>query len=120
MDRAAIFKEITWRNALRREAQLPLLDVTAEYRHAVAQAERAEFRAICDRHRDLWDEMLQTVTQELRSKRRNPSFGNCMGSRLKIAAAARQRFYSALELRGFKQPSGGMRNAIPYGKSRKD
>ena len=120
MDKAAIFAEVLRRNALRREAQLPLLDVTAEYHHPVAQAERAEFQAICDRHRDLWDEMLTTVTQELRAKRDNPSFGNCMGSRMKIAAVARQRFYSALELRGFKQPSGGMRNAIPYGKSRKD
>jgi len=120
MDKAAIFAEVLRRNALRREAQLPLLDVTVEYRHAVAQAERAEFQAICDQHRDLFDDMLESVTQELRTKRRNPSFGNCMGSRMKIAAAARQRFYSALELRGFKQPSGGMRNAIPYGKSRKD
>jgi len=119
MDKAATYTEITRRNALRREAGLPALDVTAEYRHAVAQAERVEFQAICDRHRDLWDEMLTTVTQELRAKRGNPSFGNCMGSRITIRVIARERFYAALERQGFKKPSGGMRNAVTYGTNRK-
>src|SRR5215210_356713 len=115
MDKAVIFAEVLTRNALRREAQLSLLNVAAEYRHAVAQAERVAFQAICDRHRDLWDEMLQSVTQELRAKRRNPSFGHCMGSRIMIREIALERFYAAMEQRGFKKPSGGVRNAIPYG-----
>ena len=38
MDRAAIFTEITRRNALRREAGLPLLDVRQEFAHGVAVA----------------------------------------------------------------------------------
>jgi hypothetical protein len=119
MDKAAIYTEIMRRNALRREAGLPALDVTAEYRHAVAQAERAEFQAICDRHRDLWDEMLTTVTQELRAKRDNPSFGNCMGSRIMIRVIARERFYATLELQGYRKPFSETRNTIPYGKNRK-
>ena len=105
MDKAAIFAEITKRNALRREAGLPALDVAAEYRQAVAQAERAVFRTICDQHRHLWDDVLATVTQELRAKRGNPSFGNCFGSRIMIRQIALERFFAALERRGFKKPS---------------
>src|SRR3954467_6817754 len=104
MDKAAILAEVLRRNALRREARLPTLDVAAEYRHAVAQAERAEFQAICDQHADLWDEMLATVAEELRTRRGNPSYGNCMGSRIMIRKIALERFYAALERRGFKKP----------------
>src|SRR4051812_26920806 len=118
MDKATLFTQVLRRNALRREARLPALDVAAEYRHAVAQAERADFRAICDQHRDLWDEVLATATQELRSKRANPSFGYCMGSRIIIREIAFQRFYAALEARGFKKPSARTRNAVRYGKGR--
>src|SRR5215212_8132208 len=126
MDKAAIFAVILKRNALRREARLPALDMAAEYRHAVAQAERAALRAICDEHRDLFDEMLAdlfdemlaTVTQELRAKRHNPLFGNCMGSRIVIRKIALERFYAVLERRGFKKPVGAMHNAVTYGESR--
>lgn len=39
IDRAAIFADILTRNALRREARLPLLDVRAAYGRAVQHAE---------------------------------------------------------------------------------
>src|SRR3954471_24198007 len=112
MDKVAIFAEITRRNALRREAGLPLLDVAVEHRHAVTLAERAEFRAICNQHSDLFGEIHAAVTQELRVERGNPLFGNCMGSRIMIQKIAVERFYVALELRGYREPSGGTRNAI--------
>jgi hypothetical protein len=46
IDRAAIFLNLCARNQIRREARLPLLDIKAEYDHAVAVAEAARLRAI--------------------------------------------------------------------------
>jgi hypothetical protein len=46
VDKATIFKELCCRNQLRREARLPLLDLKAEYRHAVIIAEAKRLRAI--------------------------------------------------------------------------
>ena len=40
LDKAALFIELTHRNALRQKAQLPLLDIPAEYERAVRLAER--------------------------------------------------------------------------------
>ena len=50
MDKAAIFSEITRRNALRKANSLPLMDVHAEYAHQVAVAAERDFRAIYDQH----------------------------------------------------------------------
>ena len=38
VDRAGIFEELTRRNALRRDAKLPLLDLRSEFSHAVSLA----------------------------------------------------------------------------------
>ena len=43
VDRAAIFTEITQRNALRKAAQLPVIDVPGEYQEAVARALHLEW-----------------------------------------------------------------------------
>jgi DNA-binding IclR family transcriptional regulator len=51
VDKAAIFAELTERNALRREAKLPLLDLRDEYEHAVSLA--------------LWDEAWEQHADEL-------------------------------------------------------
>jgi hypothetical protein len=50
MDKAAIFTELTRRNALRREAGLPLLDVRQEFDHGVAKARWEEYQVVCDAH----------------------------------------------------------------------
>ena len=49
VDRAAIFSELTKRNAIRREARLPLLDIHAEFVHAV---ELAIWKEACEEHAD--------------------------------------------------------------------
>jgi hypothetical protein len=51
VDRAAIFAELTKRNAVRREAKLPLLDLHDEFEHAVSLA--------------LWDEAWEQHADEL-------------------------------------------------------
>jgi hypothetical protein len=45
LDRAALFIELTRRNALRQRAQLPLLDIPAEYERAVRLA---EWKMLCE------------------------------------------------------------------------
>ena len=45
MDRQQILETLYQRQALRREARLPALDITAEYHHAVATARWAEIVA---------------------------------------------------------------------------
>ena len=59
VDKAAIFAELTERNALRREAKLPLLDLRDEFEHAVSLA--------------LWDEAWEKHADLLG---RNPSRSN--------------------------------------------
>lgn len=46
MDKAAIFTGLAARNALRREAKLPLLDLHAEFEKAV---QREKFQEVCER-----------------------------------------------------------------------
>jgi hypothetical protein len=47
IDKAAIFTELTRRNAVRRRAQLPLLDMRDEFNRAV---EFTYWNAVCDEH----------------------------------------------------------------------
>ena len=51
VDRAAIFTELTKRNAVRREAKLPLLDLRTEFDHAVSVA--------------LWNEGLKVYADDI-------------------------------------------------------
>lgn len=71
-DRGAIFSDILRRQALRREAQLPLLNVRAEYERAV---EQARWRA----HVETYGEAIRAqVLAELRAKN-GPHFGSSVG-----------------------------------------
>ena len=45
MDKAAIFTDLTCRNALRKANGLPLLDLRAEYAHQIWIAKRREYWA---------------------------------------------------------------------------
>jgi hypothetical protein len=49
IDKAAIFTELTRRNAIRRQAQLPLLDMRDEFDRAV---EYASWKVVCEEHGD--------------------------------------------------------------------
>jgi hypothetical protein len=50
LDKAAIFADVTRRNALRLANGLPPLHVPGEYAHQVAVANQREFRELCDAH----------------------------------------------------------------------
>jgi hypothetical protein len=49
IDKAAIFTELSRRNAVRRQARLPLLDMRGEFDRAV---ERARWKEVCEEHGD--------------------------------------------------------------------
>lgn len=72
IDRAAIFSTILRRQALRREAQLPLLDIRAEYERAV---EQALWQAHVEEHGET---VRAEVLAELRAKH-GPQFGQSVG-----------------------------------------
>ena len=114
LDKAAIFTEITRRNALRREAGLPLLDVRQEFEHAVAVARWDEYRAACDAHADLRAEIQAQVIEELqRSTGRDHRLS--VGGRWLIAARTRERFEEAMARMGFRRPSLPGKNLTIYG-----
>jgi hypothetical protein len=50
VDKAAIFADVTRRNALRMANGLPPLHVPSEYAHEVTVAEQRDFRKLCDLH----------------------------------------------------------------------
>lgn len=83
-DRGAIFSNILRRQALRREAQLPLLNVRAEYERAVDQA---RWRA----HVETYGETIRAqVLAELRAKN-GPQFGGSVGGMWAVRILASKR-----------------------------
>ena len=59
IDKATIFAELTRRNAIRRQAQLPLLDMRNEFHRAV---EFSRWKTVCEEHSD---QMRSEVIAEL-------------------------------------------------------
>ena len=49
IDKAAIFTELARRNAVRRQARLPLLDMRDEFDRAI---EFTQWKAVCEEHAD--------------------------------------------------------------------
>ena len=118
MDKAAIFTELTRRNALRREAGLPLLDLREEFDHEVAVARWDEYQAVCDAHADLRAEIQAQVIEELqRSTGRDHRLS--VGGRWLIAARTRERFEEAMAREGHPRPSIPTRNLTIYGQDRR-
>lgn len=90
-DRGGILSAILRRQTLRREAQLPLLDVRAEYERAV---ERARWKAHVVKHGVT---IRDQVVAELRAKH-GPQFGGSVGGmwavRLRTEKRLREMFSS--------------------------
>lgn len=85
MNHAAIFTTILRRNALRREARLPPLDVRAEYQQEVATAYQRE---IYEQH---YDVVRTEVVERLREER-GPGWDRSWGGRWMIDALVRREF----------------------------
>jgi hypothetical protein len=92
LDKAALFTELTQRNALRRKAQLPLLDLPTEYARMVRLAQQT---ALYEQH---YDRVRAAVLAELR-QRKGPDFDETRsaGARWLINAMVQKRM---AQLRG--------------------
>ncbi|TFZ54791.1 hypothetical protein E4V01_24590 [Methylorubrum sp. Q1] len=92
-DRGAILSAIFRRQALRREAQLPLLDVRAEYERAI---EQARWRA----HVTTYGEATRAqVLAELRAKH-GPQFGSSVGGKWTLWLLLEKRLREMFNDRG--------------------
>ncbi len=114
MDKTAIFAELTRRNALRREAGLPLLDVRREFDDAVAIARWDEYQAVCDAQADLRAAIQAEVVEELR-RETGRDHRLSVGGRWLIAARTRERFEAAMARMGFRRPPLPGKNLTIYG-----
>ena len=107
MDTVAIFKEITERNALRKQAQLPLLDVRAEFAHACWVARQAEWQAFCtEKQADI-----ERIRAEVIAERGRPQN---MVDNIGFTYRVERRFeaYAAIHY-GVQKPKDATRNPFP-------
>ena len=119
MDRAAIFTELTKRNALRKIAKLPLLDLRAEMAFAVEREAHRAYAEQCKRYDDDRRRIAEDVLTELRATR-GQDFPTSMGGRLLVELMSDQRFQAFLEIEhGIKKPVLKGRHPIIYGALRK-
>lgn len=116
-DRAAIFTDLTKRNALRRAGGLPPLDIRAEYAYECALAAWKEWEEKVAAQGTLYADMQAQVLTELRKTRGDDTFPQTMGGRLLVEALTINRFEAALAARGIYKPPQPDRNAIVYGET---
>lgn len=112
VDRAAIFAELTKRNAVRREAKLPLLDIRSEFIHAVGVA---TWREACEKHAVDMARIEQEVLAEFRD-RRGADFPQSLGGRWMVNFEVSKRFLALLADDGVHPPTPHHR--IVYGSDR--
>ena len=97
MDKHAIFHELTKRNALRKAARLPLLDLHKEFAYAVRREEvRAYYEYRSARYGADEERILKTVLEEYRRYHGPHSPCGSLGW-LGVRAETERRFRSFLE-----------------------
>jgi hypothetical protein len=120
MDTDEIFTALTQRNALRRQAKLPLLDVKAEYAHQVGLAAGRDYAAACERFADERARIREQVLADFRAVH-GPGFGLSFGGRWAVGHETNQRFHRYMdETHGVHAPAQAAPNSIVYGSARRD
>ena len=115
VDKAAIFTGLTKRNALRKEAGLPLLDIRTELAHEVALAAENEFTAFAEEHGDERLVIREQVMADLRAQH-GPTFGHTMGGRWAINRETNIRFKAhLLAVYNLETPPLASKHAVIYG-----
>ena len=114
VDKAAIFTDLTRRNALRREAKLPLLDVQAEFVHAV---EVATWREACKEHADDIARIREQAEADFR-QRHCADGGLSAGGRWAINYEIIRRIIDLMAAHGVHRPTP--HHAIIYGSNRSE
>jgi hypothetical protein len=119
MDRAAIFTELTKRNALRKAAKLPLLDLRTEMALAVERDTHRDYVEQCQKYDHDRRRITEDVLTELRATR-GQDFPTSMRGRILVEILSDQRFQSFLEVHhGIRKPAPKSRHKIIYGQHRK-
>jgi hypothetical protein len=97
MDKAAIFTDLTHRNALRKKHGLPLLDLRAEYAHQIWIAKRRQYWAACDEHADEREAIHRQVLAEYRAKH-GGNFPSTTFGHWAVGLATNERFAAFMAL----------------------
>jgi hypothetical protein len=108
VDKAEIFTELTLRNAVRREAKLPLLDIRVEFDHAV---EVTAWREACVKYADDISRIKQGVLAEFRA-RRGADFPQSDVGQWLVRFEATKRILAMLAERGAHPPTP--RHSVVY------
>jgi hypothetical protein len=119
MDKAALFSAVLERNAFRRAALLPPLDVGLEFRRAVAGAAWQEYERRCSAEAEALARCRAEAVAECR-KRFGPAFdpGN-FGSRILVARETVRRFRKHMaKVLGTAPPVVPARHPVVYGSAR--
>jgi hypothetical protein len=105
VNNADIFTDLTQRNAARKAAKLPLLDLRAEFAHAVERDAHRDYAEQSAKFDDDSRRITETVFTELRTTR-GADFPTSMGGRLLVGLMSGQRFRTFLEIsHGIKAPA---------------
>lgn len=90
VDRGAIFSAILARQALRREAHLPLLNIGAEYRTAVTQAFRRVEEVLWQRHAELHQDRVRGEILARQRAKHGPEWPSSWGGRMVLSILVRR------------------------------
>ena len=110
--------EIYRRNAIRREAKLPLLDVRVEQERDMAEARLNEWWAFCDEHKATRDQIKTEVLAEFR-QRYGPDFPVNSISGMAVEIRTNQRFAEFAASKGMEDPSIEAPHTFVYGSDHK-
>jgi hypothetical protein len=112
VDKTALFAEVAQRNAVRRDAKLPLLDLRAEFEHAVSVA---LWKEGCERFDRELPRIKQEVLAELRAHR-GADVPETVGGHWLVNYEVSRRFLALLAEHGVHRPTP--RHQITYGSNR--
>jgi hypothetical protein len=119
MDHAPIFTALTQRNALRKAAKLPLLDLRIEMAVAIQRDAQRVYVEQCEKYDDDRRRIREDVLRELRVTR-GADFPMSMGGRWLVGLMSDQRFRAFLEIEhGIRKPAVTSRHPISYGEFRR-
>lgn len=112
MRKSEIFTIVSERNALRREAGLPLLDLRKEVEHLDRVERMRAWLAVCDQYADLKAAIRDRILDDYRRK---GSDMQSAGGRRLLTHLVDRTFEAALARKGYPRPGGTERHPITYG-----
>jgi hypothetical protein len=101
--RSRLFTQITQRNALRRQAKLPLLNVRAEMERALNVEAWRQYSLRWAEHADRYRAIVESVMSQHRAEY-GPNFGQSWSGRLLLDFKARKIFEAYLARLGINRP----------------